>query len=62
MKLSCTAKRLIRIFPNRFESSLAKDSSDFGRGTFVADLELPGGKGVDPGVGDGLDSGVADVA
>ena len=35
---------LIPIFPNRFESSVAKDSSDFGGRTFVADLELAGGE------------------
>ena len=44
MKLSCAAESLIPIFPNRFESSVAKDSSDFGGGTFVADLELAGGE------------------
>src|SRR5882762_4122393 len=44
MKLSCTAKRLIPILPNRFESSVAKNSSDFGGGTFVADFELAGGE------------------
>src|SRR5215510_4747416 len=39
----CT-QRLVPIFPNRFESLAAKDSGDFGGGTFVTDLKLSGGE------------------
>src|SRR6266542_4019625 len=44
MKSSHSAKSLVPIFPNRFESATAKDRGDFGRGTFIADLELTGGE------------------
>src|SRR5215831_17575557 len=43
-KFSCTAKRLIPIFPDRFESAAAEDRGDLGGGTFVIDRELSGSK------------------
>src|SRR5262249_59647492 len=44
MRLSCTAKRLVPIFPNRFEPATAKNCSDLGGGTFVTDLKLASSK------------------
>src|SRR5438552_17374965 len=44
MKSSHSTKCLVPIFPNRYEAAAAKDCGDFGRGTFVANLELPGGE------------------
>src|SRR5947207_15671126 len=48
MKLSCTAKRLVPILPNRFEPAMAKNCCNLGGGTFVADLKLASGKLVFP--------------
>src|SRR5882724_11156345 len=41
---SWAAESLVPIFPDRLNATAAKDSGDFRRGTFVADLELPGGE------------------
>jgi hypothetical protein len=37
-------KRLVPIFPNRFNPATAEDCGDFGRGTFIADVKLAGGE------------------
>ena len=43
-KFSRSTKGPVPIFPDCFKSTSAKDCCDFGRGTLVTDLELPGGE------------------
>jgi hypothetical protein len=43
-KFSRSTKRLVRIFPDWFKPTAAKDCGDFGRRTVVTDLELAGGE------------------
>src|SRR5919109_478973 len=42
--LSSAAQRLIPVFPHRFEATVAEDLGNLGWRTFIADLELAGGK------------------
>jgi hypothetical protein len=42
--ISWAAESLVPIFPDRLNATAAKDGGDFRWGTFVADLELPGGE------------------